>query len=194
REGDSPARRWANHYAATKWQAEAAVRDAGIAATIVRPHAIVGPDDRVLLPRLLRAVRTGRVPLPAGGTARVELTDVRDVAAALIAAADAAPTEVNVSGGVALPVRDIVARIAARLRPDARIVALPRPIALAGAAMLEAIGRITGREPVVTRYGIMALGWSRTFDLSHARDALGWMPRIAPIDAIDHALDARCAA
>ncbi|WP_169924238.1 MULTISPECIES: NAD-dependent epimerase/dehydratase family protein [Sphingomonas] len=192
-ERDAPAPRFANAYAATKWQAEQVVRDAGIPATILRPHAIVGPHDTVLLPRLLRAVARGRVPLPAGGRALVELTDVRDVAAALIAAADAPPTTANLSGGAALTVRAIVERIAARLARPVRIVALPRPVAMAGAAVLEGAAHVTGREPLLTRYTVAALGWSRTFNLSHARAVLGWAPAITPEDAIDHALDARCA-
>ena len=192
-EYDAPAARFTNAYAATKWQAEAAVRDVGIPATILRPHAIVGPHDTVLLPRLLRAIERGRVPLPSGGRALVELTDVRDVAAALVAAADAPPTIANLSGGAALTVRAIVERIAARLSRPVRIVALPRPVAMAAAAALEGAAQLTGREPLLTRYTVAALGWSRTFDLSHARDALGWAPAITPEEAIDHALDARCA-
>lgn len=193
-EGDLPAHRFANRYAATKWAGEEAVRASGVAATILRPSAIVGPDDRVLLPRLLHAVRRGRAPLPAGGRALVELTDVRDVAAALILAADAPPTEANLSGGRALPVRVIVERIATRLALPLRIVALPRPVALAAAVAAEAGAAATRREPAVTRYTVKALGWSRTFDLSHARTALGWAPRFKPEEAIDHALEGRCAA
>ena len=193
-EGDPPARRFANDYARTKWAGEQAVRASGMAATILRPSAIVGPDDAVLLPRLLRAVRRGRVPLPAGGRALVELTDARDVAAALLLAADAPPTEANLSGGAAMPVRAIVARIAARLALPVRLVALPRPLAMAAATAAEAWGHVAGREPVVTRYTATALGWSRTFDLSHERAELGWHPRIAPEAAIDHALEHRCAA
>jgi nucleoside-diphosphate-sugar epimerase len=193
REGDPPATRFASAYAATKWQGEELVRGSGLAATIVRPHAIVGPDDAVLLPRLMRAVRRGRVPLPGGGRASVELTDVRDVADALIAAADRPPTEVNISGGAARPVRAIVTRVADLLGYRARIVALPPRAALSGAALLETVGRLSGREPLITRYGVKALGWSRTFDLSHARAALGWTPRITPEDAIDHALAGQCA-
>lgn len=193
-ERDPPARHFANAYAATKWQGEQAVRTSGVPATIIRPHAIVGPDDTVLLPRLLRAVRRGRVLLPGGGRASVELTDVRDVAAALIAAADAPPTEANLSGGAARPVREIVARIADRLGIAARIVAVPPAAALVAAGVLEGLGRLGGQEPPVTRYAIKALGWSRTFDLSHAAAALGWAPRITPEDAIDHALAGRCAA
>lgn len=193
-EADPPARRFANAYAETKWRAERLLAEAPLPVSIVRPRAIVGPDDAVLLPRLLRVIRRGRVPLPGGGAALVELTDARDVSAALIAAADAPPTSVNISGGAARPLRAIVERIAARLALPIRVVAVPHAAALAGAGLLEAVGRLTGREPPITLYGVKALGWSQTFDLSHARAHLGWSPAIAPEEAIDHALSHRCAA
>jgi 2-alkyl-3-oxoalkanoate reductase len=198
-ERSPPAARFANAYARTKWAGERLVLAADgptMRTIVVRPRAIVGPDDAVLLPRLLRAIRQRRVPLPGGGVALVELTDARDVAAALIAAADAevGGEAFNISGGQPRSVRWIVARIAARLGLTSRIVALPRPVALAGAGVLEAIGRVTGREPIITRYGVMTLGWSQTFDLTVARERLGWTPRITPEDALDYALEGlRCA-
>lgn len=197
-EASPPAVRFANAYARTKWHGERLVlaADTSTLRTIVlRPRAIVGPHDAVLLPRLMRAIGTGRVPLPVGGAALVELTDARDVAAALIAAADAvAGGAFNISGGAPRSVRWIVTRIAARLGLAPRMVAMPRAVAMAGAGLLEAVGRVTRREPLITRYGVMALGWSQTFDLAAARDRLGWTPRISPEDAIDHALEAICGA
>lgn len=193
-EGSPPARRFANGYAASKWRAERWLADAPVPVSVVRPRAIVGPDDTVLLPRLMRLIARGRVPLPGGGAALVELTDARDVACALLAAADAPPTTANVSGGEPRPVRWIVERVAARLGVPVRIVAVPRRAALAIGALAELGGRLTGREPQLTRYVAKTLGWSQTFDLSHARAALGWAPRHSPEQAIDHALAGRCAA
>ena len=54
--------RLVNAYAQTKLAAEHAVRAAGapgFATVALRPRAIVGPHDTVLLPRLLRAARSG---------------------------------------------------------------------------------------------------------------------------------------
>lgn len=194
REDDPPARALANAYARTKWQAERVLADARVEVSIVRPRAIVGPDDTVLLPRLIRAIGRGRIALPNGGAALIELTDARDVAAALIAAAAAPPTIVNISGGAPRSVRAIVERVARRLGLPVAIGTVPRRIALAAAGMIEAGGVVAGREPPVTRYVVKTLGWSQTFDLSHARAALGWSPAISPEDATDHALEGRCAA
>lgn len=198
-ETSPPAARFANRYAQTKSAGERLVLAADsptMRTIVVRPRAIVGPHDTVLLPRLMRAIHKGRVPLPGGGAALVELTDARDVAAALIAAAGAkvGGQSVNISGGQPRSIRWIVSHIAAMLGLTLRIVALPRPVALAGAGVLEAVGSVVGREPLITRYGVMTLGWSQTFDLTAARAVLNWTPRISPEDAIDHALkEMRCA-
>lgn len=194
REDSPPARRFANAYAETKWRAERLLANLPLAVSIVRPRAIVGPDDTVLLPRLISLLDRGRVPLPGGGEALVELTDGRDVARALIAAADAPPTIVNISSGEPRPVRWIVERVAARLGRTVRFVDVPRRAALAAGGAMELAGYLTRREPPLTRYAVKTLGWSQTFDLSHARAHLGWTPQVSPEDAVDHALEGRCAA
>ena len=186
-----------NAYARTKYAAECAVLAANgtVLRTIaLRPRAIICPGDTVLLPRLMRAGARGRMPLPHGGQALIELTDARDVAAAFIAALQSGDTAFgrayNLSGGAPLPLATIAGHVFDRLEKPVQMVAINRQVALAGAAVLERIARLRpGQpEPAITRYGVMATGWSQTFDLSAARTALDWQPRHAPRDAIDWAL------
>lgn len=195
-EKSPPARRFANAYAATKYAGEQLVRAADgpdMRTVVLRPRAIIGPHDRVLLPRLIRAIDAGRVPLPGGGAGLVELTDARDVAVALIAAAeaDAAAGQVfNISGGVPMAARTIVERVCTMRGKRPRLVDLPVPLAMLLAGAAELAARFRGGEPLVTRYAVMTLAWSQTFDLRAAREALGWTPRIHPDEAIGHALGA----
>jgi nucleoside-diphosphate-sugar epimerase len=193
------ARRFANDYAATKYEAEKLVLRAnapGFATIAVRPRALVGPDDQVLLPRLLRVARGRRFPLFRDGQALIELTDVRDAAAALVAAdrnrATAASKAFNISGGRPATVRETLTEIFAALGLNPRYLALPyAPVAtLAGA--LEAVCRaLPGRpEPPATVYSLSSLAFSQTFDLAGARDGLGWTPRFSPSEAIARTADA----
>ena len=196
-EASPPARRFANVYAATKYAAEQAVLDADsqdFRTVAIRPRAIVGPHDKVLLPRLVRAARKGRMPLPNGGRALIELTDVRDAAAAFIAA-DAARAEIggqafNISGGQPRPLRALLEQIFAALGLNPRLASLPAAPAMAAAWLAErAAALLPGRpEPPLTRYSVMALAFSQTFDLTAARDRLGWRPRFSPEEAIAFAL------
>ena len=64
-----------NAYARTKGEAEVLVLAAdmpGFRTVAIRPRALIGPDDTVLLPRILRLVRKGRFPLFRRGQALVE--------------------------------------------------------------------------------------------------------------------------
>jgi len=182
-EADPPAARPLNAYARTKLAAERLVlaADAPDFFTVaVRPRALAGPDDRVVLPRLLALVARGRAPLPRGGRALVEFTDVRDAARALVLAdqrrAAIGGRVFNISGGRPASVRDTAARLAEALGRDLTFVPAPWPLMLAGAAVLERAAALSpgGPEPLITPYGVATLAFSQTFDLAGARDGLGY--------------------
>jgi nucleoside-diphosphate-sugar epimerase len=195
-ERDPPAVPFANAYAATKYAAECAVLAAsgnGMRTIAIRPRAIVGPFDTVLLPRLLRAARSGHVRLPRWGEAVIEITDVRDVVSALIAADQSESVTgrvFNISGGAPRSLRDLFVTIFSTLGRSIRIGTIGTSTAMALAAMAERVASVMpGQpEPPLTRYMVKTLAWSQTFDLSAARDVLGWAPQYSPEAAILHAL------
>lgn len=196
-EDDPVAEPMPNHYARTKYRAERmvlAARSTDFATTALRPRAIVGPHDTVLLPRLLRAARRGVMPLPRGGEALVEITDVRDVVAAFLAAEDrmsaASGSAFNIAGGHPLPLGRLLDIVFAELGLCVRRIRLPGAALHGMAAALEAIcGILPGRpEPLLTRYMASTLTYSQTLDTSRARRVLGWRPLHSPEDAIAHAL------
>jgi len=179
-------RRALNAYARTKREAEALVLAAdapGFRTVAIRPRAIVGPDDTVLLPRILKLVRRGRFPLFREGRALIELTDVRDAADALILA-DAAREiaggqAINIGGGRPVAVAELVRRLGQALGVSVRIVPLPLALGQALSVAADAVCRLLpGRpEPVLTPYTLSTLAWSQTFDLTRARALLGYEPR-----------------
>lgn len=181
---DPPAQRPLNHYARTKLLAERLVlaADGSMRTVTIRPRAIVGPDDTVLLPRLIELVRRRAVPLPRGGRALVEFTDVADVVTALLLAerhADAAHgLAINISGGRPVSVRDVASSLAKALNLDGRRMHVPMPIARAIARTTEFVhGALPGLgEPRLTRYSLATLSYSQTFDLDLARRILQWQP------------------
>jgi len=199
-ERDALPPRFANQYAATKYAAECAVLAAdspGLRTMSLRPRAIVGRFDTVLFPRLLRAVRRGRMVVPGDGGALIELTDARDVAAAFLAAdraIDAAHGRaVNISGGQPRALRVLLERIFAELDLTVALRRMPVRTALTAASLAETIAALLpGRpEPPVTRYSVMTFAFSQTFDLSMARSLLGWQPVHSPEDAIRDAIAGR---
>ena len=164
-----------NAYAATKAEAEVLARAAG--AVVLRPRGIYGAGDRALLPRLVRAIQAGPLPLMRGGQAATYLTHVADVVAAIRAAlASEAAGVFHISGGVALPIRAVVEAVAARAGVEPRWRALPVPLVMAAARALEWRGALTGVEPRVTRYGVGLFAYTQTLDISRAARELGWRP------------------
>ena len=183
-----------NAYSRTKGDAERLVLAAdapGFRTVAIRPRAIIGPDDAVLLPRILRLVKRGRFPLFRDGRALVELTDVRDAAQALVLAdvhrETAGGQAINITGGAALPVRDLVRGLGQALGVEVRTVAFPLALGQALSVGADALCRLLpGRpEPVLTPYTLSTLAWSQTFDLSKARGLLGYEPAH---DAVETAL------
>lgn len=187
----------ANHYASTKYRAERivlAARDATFSTVALRPRAIVGPHDTVLLPRLLRAARRGIMPLPRDGEALIEITDVRDVVSAFLAAenriADASGSAFNISGGSPLRLKRLLEIVLDELDVSVRWIRLSSAALGALAGVLESVcACLPGRpEPLLTRYMAQTLSFSQTLDTARARHMLNWQPRHSPEAAIAYAL------
>jgi 2-alkyl-3-oxoalkanoate reductase len=185
-----------NHYTRTKYRAEQLVRHhpGKMATCVLRPKAIVSAFDTALLPRLIRAGRRGRMPLPRGGAALVELTDARDVATALVAAEQFARSHsgdcFNISSGQPRAFGAIVRQVFDTLNKQVRYFDVPPGLFSALGSALETVAQcIPGQpEPALTRYSALAASWSQTFDLSAAKERLGWQPRFTPEQSIQWAL------
>lgn len=191
-EGTLPAFPPLNHYARTKLAAERlvlAAGDAQMATCAIRPRALVGDGDRVILPRLIEIARRRRVPLPRGGRALIELTDLRDAARAICEAAERCieinGRAINISGGRPIAVRDLAQSVADILGTSPRLVDLPAAPARALATLLENSARLLGtKEPPLTRYTLSTMGYSQTFDLEPARRLLDYTPRHDAVETI----------
>ena len=84
-EGQAPdpeAVRWPGDYGRSKALAERLVLARRPDAVLLRPHAVYGPGDTTLLPRLLAAVRGGVLLLPGSGRQRHALTSIGALAEA----------------------------------------------------------------------------------------------------------------
>lgn len=180
-----------NHYARSKREAETMVLAAPLShAVILRPRAIFGPWDNALLPRLLRLLRYGRVPLLRGGQALLDLTYVDNVVDAVLLALQLPATGdsehiFNISNGEPLAAADLFARIAAAF--DLPITPVARPYLLAdmAARALETAALLApGWEPPLTRYSLGAIAFSQTLDLQRARRVLGYAPTVSVAQGI----------
>lgn len=174
-----------NEYARSKAIADVRVRASGLPHTIIRPRGIYGAGDTALLPRLIRAARTGALPRFRNGRAITDITHVTDVVEAILSImrqpAQAIGRVFNISGGEALPVQQIVDQAAAASGTAPRWRDLPVMPALAAVRAAELAARLhpARPEPRVTAYGLGIFAFSQTLDLSNARRHLQWRPRIS---------------
>jgi nucleoside-diphosphate-sugar epimerase len=142
-------------------------------AVVLRPHAVYGPGDRTLLPRVLAGIRGNRLTLPAGAEVRHTLTHIDNLARAVALSLTGPPGIYNVGDDtdvlLAAVLREFLVR---RGRADVSIRSIPYSAAFAAAGALERLSR----RPRLTRYAVSQLGLERTLDLTRAREQLGYEP------------------
>ncbi|MFL1551655.1 NAD-dependent epimerase/dehydratase family protein [Pseudomonas sp. D47] len=179
-----------NEYARSKALAEMRVHEAGLAeAVILRPRAVFGPWDGTLMPRLLRVMQRGSIPLMRGGHAQLDLTCVDNlvhaVALSLTQRLPRAVCTYNVSNGTPLTIADLLQRVAEQFGLNLRTRRLPWRLMDAVARLLETSAHLRGSgEPLLTRYGAGVLAFSQTLDLSAIQNELGYRPVVTQDEGI----------
>jgi len=174
-EDQAPIGHYRDGYGASKAAAERLVL-ARENAVILRPHAVYGPGDRTLLPRVLGAVR-GRSLIAVGdGTQRISLTSVANLAdACLLAAAGDVPGVFNVADADPVPLAGALRDVLIMRGVPARVRFIPLAVALPLAWLAEMTHHRT--PPHLTRYAVRHLAHERTLDITAARTMLGYDPR-----------------
>jgi nucleoside-diphosphate-sugar epimerase len=169
-------------YARSKQAAEAAVRGAGVPFTIVRPCAVYGPGDAQFL-RVFRLARRGVAPLLGDGRQELTLVHARDLAAALVAAAESPATRGGVyhaGHGTPLTQRELVEAIGRAMGRRVHVVPLPRGLVRALLALSGSAVRAVGRSTLLSSdkaEELLAPAWTCSSE-ALARDA-GWRARIS---------------
>jgi nucleoside-diphosphate-sugar epimerase len=180
-----------NEYARSKMLAELAVRDERPDAVTLRPHAVYGPGDDKLLPRLLDARWFGTQLALGDGRNHVSVTHVDNLVCAIECAIDGnASGTFNVADLVEPTVDDLLRAVLADAGLPARIAYVPARLAWPVSAALESIARALGSRhpPRLTRYVVAQLTQEYTLDLSAAVERLGYRPVRTYFDGVRDAL------
>ncbi|MDO5693912.1 MAG: NAD(P)-dependent oxidoreductase [Pseudomonadota bacterium] len=178
----------ANEYVRTKTQAETLVRQAlargALAqAVILRPRGLFGPWDQTVVPRLLRVMQQGRVPLMRTGQQQLDLTYIDNAVDAIwLAATQPLPqacNTYNVSNNEPHTLLYLLQLMADAFALPLRTRRVPWPVISMAARMLELAAHARGGvEPLFTRYSAGVLAFSQTLDVTALQNDLGWQPGV----------------
>jgi len=197
--------RWLCHYPRTKAIAEREIlqadRPGGLRTVSLRPHLIWGEGDPHLLPRLLDRARSGKLRIIGDGKNIIDTVHVHNAAAAHVSAVDALATSPDDAGGRAYfiaqdePVScwDWIGKLCNAFDAPAPTRRISFAAAYAIGATCETAYRTLRRqdEPPMTRFVASQLAKDHYFDITAAKQRLGYRPTVTMDEGLSELLSRR---
>lgn len=189
RESDPLPKKYINAYVQTKRLAEIELENSSIPFVILRPRALIGRGDTVIMPRLIRANNEGKLRIIGDGKNIVDLTSVANVADAIWLGINANKKALNqtynISNGNPVNLWNEISYILELLNHNIPTKKISSNLAQTVAKIMEWKSQLTNmQEPPLTVYGIGTLARTFTMDISKAKQLLGYVPRISTKESI----------
>lgn len=201
-ESDEYDRRQGNVYAHTKRAAEKYIWEhaQNKSIGILRPHAVYGPGDRTLAPRILEKIRSGAFYVPGGGFSKISVTHVGNICEAvsvLLSSFGEGKEIFNVADSRSVTFKDVLARLFQSISLNVRIVSIPQRAAWIMGGLAELWALVTRSRPFLSRdlvnqtchestvsiKKITALGYSAPYDLdSGLQDFAPWIDSLGGVE------------
>ena len=190
-----------SHLAATKAMAERLILEANskeLKTIALRPHLVWGPYDAHLIPGILKRVGSGRMRRIGDQEHFIDTTYIDNMVDALILACDALESNPKAAGKALFVTNGEPARVWDFINSIIQIAGhppvqkkIPEKIALLGAWVSEWFHKIfkIKAEPFMTRYAIREMITNHWFDISAAREILGYEPRVSYAEGFKHLKD-----
>ena len=193
KESDKLPNKFINEYALTKRKAEILLEKSKIPYVILRPRALTGRGDTVIMPRLIRAYDEGKLRVIGNGENVVDLTSVSNVVDAIILGLKTSHginNTYNISNGNPVKLWNAISSVLHKLGKIPPTKKIPFQLVKVVSILMETKSRMTNmEEPVLTKYGVGTLAKSFTMDISKAKKLLGYEPKITIEEAIDEFID-----
>ncbi|MBE0675014.1 MAG: NAD-dependent epimerase/dehydratase family protein [Bacteroidales bacterium] len=192
REDSALPSRFVNHYTATKYLAEKEVLacPAGnMIRVILRPRALVGAGDTVIVPRVIRAFKAGKLRIIGDGKNICDFTSVKNISHA-VALAISSGREINgkifnITDGQPIQIWRLMEDTLMKMGYEPHLRKINYRLVFAVATISELMHRLLNLgEPVLTRYGVGLLRYSQTLDISAARQWLGYEPIVTTEESL----------
>lgn len=180
-----------SHYASTKAMAERLIMEANseeLKTIALRPHLVWGPYDAHLIPGILKRVGSGRMRRIGDHEHFIDTTYIDNMVDALILADKALISNPEAAGKTLFITNGEPARVWDFINSIIQIAGhppvqrkIPDRMALFAAGTSEWFHRVfrIKSEPFMTRYAIRELITNHWFDISAARQILGYEPGVS---------------
>ena len=190
KENDPLPKKFVNAYAETKRKAEIELEKSEIPYIILRPRALIGRGDTVIMPRLIKAFDEGKLKIIGKGDNIVDLTSVANVANAIILSLNsksiALNNTFNISNGKPIKLWDAIRETLVKLGKKLPEKKVNYSIVKLVATILEFNAKLRGKkEPSLTKYGVGTIAKSITMDISKAKSLLSYEPEVSTEEAIN---------
>ena len=155
-----------------------AVKDQGLNACVVHPSGILGPEDFAVGETTGTLIKIINGEMPAGIAGSFNLSDVRDLAAGTIAAADKGRSgECYILGNDEVAFKDFADLVCEE--SGCKKIGFFLPIGMANfmAKMMEKQAKKKGEKPLMTTFSVYNLARNNDFDSSKAKKELGYTTR-----------------
>jgi len=171
-----------NAYERSKALAESYAREfalAGLPVIVARPEFVYGPGDEHVL-GMFRAIQRGIFFYVGHGRNHCHPTYIDDAVDGMLACLLQGRTgqAYQIAGPRSVSFRELAETIAIELGVRPPRLSVPRFITISGAAVLEAVGSLTGRAIPLSRTGAAFFSEDRRFTTAKARQELVYKPQI----------------
>lgn len=149
-------------------------------AAVVRPGDVYGPGSVPWAIRPIEALRAGSFALPGKGDALMTLVYIDDLVECVLLALTnqaASGQAVTAWDGVPITTAEFFGRYAEMLGQE-KVRTAPAPLIEAVAFAAEAVAKLRGTQPSVSREAIRYVSRQAVYPNTRARELLGWEPQV----------------
>lgn len=179
-----------NAYSKTKHEAELLIEKSDIPFVILRPRALIGRGDTIIMPRLIRAFEEGKLKIIGDGKNIVDLTSLANVAdsieLSLLVGQEGLNQIYNITNGEPVRLWETIEKVLSLLGHEMNKKKVPYSLVKFVSQLMEWKAKLTNdNEPALTIYGVGVLAKSFTMDISKAKTLLGYSPKVSTNEAIE---------
>lgn len=190
KESESLPDEFVNNYSRTKRKAEILLEKSNLKYIIIRPRAIIGRGDSVIMPRLIKAHSENKLMIIGEGKNLVDLTSVENVVESIILSLNAPKKALNntynITDGNPVYLWEVINIVLTGIGKSKIEKKISFNLAYVAASLLEMVSKyFTKKEPSLTRYSVGVLSKNFTLDISKARTLLNYTPKVNTTDTIN---------